>query len=115
MNFVHPWITVPPAPSNQGGVFGSAAEMSKLWQLALFILTWLFGFGDSVAPAAREIALVPAGPETENGFEKYNKTNLNVSLSVFLPLSVYKNTPYSLPRQPWHGRDESVNSEAARK
>lgn len=57
-----------PLISNRGGVFGCAAEISKLRQLALFILTWLFGFGDSVAPAVKEIALLPAGSETENGF-----------------------------------------------
>lgn len=54
-----------PLISYQGGCFGCAAEISKLWQLTLFILTRLFGFGDSVAPAVKEIALLPAGSETE--------------------------------------------------
>lgn len=41
-----------------------------LWEFTLFILTWLFGFLDLVAPAVKEIALSPAGLEIENIFLK---------------------------------------------
>lgn len=51
----------------------------------------MFGFGDSVAPPVKEIALLPAVSETENGFKNYNKTNLDVSLSV----SVFAKDPRS--------------------
>lgn len=46
-----------PLISEWGGLFESTAEISKLQQLTLFILTWLFGFGDSVASMGKRILL----------------------------------------------------------